>query len=84
MVFIDAVCTSIVTLTLQVDALAGLVDDQLAQHRRGFKQSEAIAHDDSGLLTIGSDHHDGAALTGTEVFTPVFEGRPNRQQLLRG
>ena len=58
---------------LQRDALPRDALDLLLQHRHGFQQAEAVAHDDPRLLAIGGDDHDGADLAGTEERTPVLE-----------
>src|SRR5262249_44756567 len=47
--------------------------NQLCQHRNAVKQAFAVPHDDTRLLAIGRDDHDGAALSRSEILLPVFE-----------
>src|SRR5262249_19626735 len=47
--------------------------NQLCQHRHAGKQAFAVPHDDTRLLAVGRNDHDGAALAGSEILLPVFE-----------
>src|SRR5215471_19802121 len=47
--------------------------NQLCQHRDAGDQAFAVPHDDTRLLAVGRDDHDGAALAGSEILLPVFE-----------
>ena len=58
---------------LQRDTLARYALDLLLEHRHGFQQAEAVAHDDSRLPAIGGDDHDGADFARTKERTPVLE-----------
>jgi hypothetical protein len=58
---------------LQRDALARYALDLLLEHRHGFQQAEAVAHDDPRLPAIGGDDHDGTDFARTQEGTPVLE-----------
>src|SRR5262249_16671264 len=47
--------------------------NQLCQHRHAGKQAFTVPHDDTRLLAVGRNDHDGAALAGSEILLPVFE-----------
>lgn len=73
----EAVWTSRVTRLLRSRLMSGTRHHGRAESvvpaSAPGKQAFAIPHDDTRLLAVGRDDHDGAALAGSEILLPVFE-----------
>ena len=68
-----AVVTSMVTRPVEVERLCGFALHRLGEHRNLREQGADVAHDDAGLLPVGSNHSNRGSFALLQELAVIAE-----------